>query len=280
VSMRLFIGENPLPSGTGDLLVHGRGFAYGDGVFETMRAVGGAIPWWPRHSARLRLGAARLGLPEPPVVRIESEWREITAVHPDSVIKLIYSRGHGGRGYAFTPGEPPVWALLASVLPGAARPGGLVLRWCETRLSEQPRLAGIKHCNRLEQVLARAEWDDPGIDEGLMLDAGGQVVAATAANLFILREDRWWTPPVDRCGIAGVCREWALEALAPDERRLAPTDVLDADAVILCNAVRGILPVARLGERVWAPHPRVADARRQLAEAHPAFALALQEDRS
>ena len=98
-----------------------------------------------------------------------------------------------------------------------------MLRWCDTRLAVQPALAGLKHCNRLEQVLARAEWNDAGIDEGLL--------------------------------------------------RSSDDDVQSADAVLLCNAVRGILPVARLDARTWVPHPAVADLRRRLARAHPGFAV-------
>jgi 4-amino-4-deoxychorismate lyase len=123
-------------------------------------------------------------------------------------------------------------------------------------------------------VLARAEWLPGEADEGLMRDADGYVVCATSANVFVLREGRWWTPPVDRCGIAGVCRSWVVRALAAGERRLAVEDVETADAVILSNAVRGILPVSRVGEVALAPHPAVADARRRLALAHPAFAAA------
>jgi 4-amino-4-deoxychorismate lyase len=126
--------------------------------------------------------------------------------------------------------------------------------------------------------MARAEWNDPDIDEGLMRDTDGHVVAATAANLFVRSEGRWWTPPVDRCGIAGVCRSWTLRAFAAGERRLTMAAVESAEALVLCNAVRGILPVARLGDRIWAPHPAVADARRRLAAAHPAFATDSNED--
>jgi 4-amino-4-deoxychorismate lyase len=253
------------------VLAEGRGFAYGDGVFETMRAIGGSIPWWPEHRARLALGAARLRIMLPSAERLDTELHDWLSTHRDAVIKLIMTRGSGGRGYTPMLHAPPIWMLIASALPLPMPPGGLVLRWCETRLARQPLLAGIKHCNRLEQILARAEWSDPAIDEGLMLDTEGDVIAATAANLFVLREGRWWTPPVDRCGIAGVCRSWVLRIFAATERRLSADEVETADAVVLCNAVRGILPVARLGERVWLPHPAVEDARRCLAAAHAAF---------
>ncbi|MFZ5635222.1 MAG: aminodeoxychorismate lyase [Pseudomonadota bacterium] len=278
MSARLFVGETRVEARSDATLIEGRGFAYGDGVFETMRAVGGSIPWWPGHRARLALGAARLRIPLPSAERIEAELHDWLSIHRDAVVKLIVSRGTGGRGYTPVLEAPPVWALIASPLPLPMRPEGLTLRWCETRLAMQPLLAGIKHCNRLEQILARAEWRDPEIDEGLMRDTDDNVVAATAANLFVLREGRWWTPPVDRCGIAGVCRSWALRAFAAGERRLNASEVETADALALCNAVRGILPVARLGDRTWAPHPAVADARRRLAAAHPAFAIAPQED--
>ncbi len=275
MSARLFVGEDRIDAGVeagiDSVLAEGRGFAYGDGVFETMRAIGGSIPWWPGHRARLALGAARLRIPLPSSERLDTELHDWLSVHRDAVIKLILTRGSGGRGYAPVLDAPPVWMLTASALPQRTRPGGLHLRWCDTRLSRQPLLAGIKHCNRLEQILARSEWSDPEIDDGLMLDTEDHVVAATAANLFVLREGHWSTSPVDHCGIAGVCRRWALRAFAANERRLRRDEVETADALILCNAVRGILPVARLGDRVWTPHPAVEDGRRRLAAVHPAF---------
>jgi 4-amino-4-deoxychorismate lyase len=269
---RLFVGDAPVDAAVDTVLAGGRGLAYGDGVFETMRAVGGALPWWPAHRARLARGAARLGIAMPSNDALDTALRDLLRDHPDAVVKLVLTRGSGGRGYAPPADAPPVWLLSASALPPAPRAGGLVLRWCELRLATQPVLAGIKHCNRLEQVLARAEWRDEGIDEGLLRDGDGDVVCATAANLFVLHDGRWWTPPVDRCGVAGVCRGWALGALDATERRLTPDDVLSSQALVLCNAVRGILPVARLGDdRAWSPHPGVDEALRRLADAHPAF---------
>jgi 4-amino-4-deoxychorismate lyase len=279
MTARLFAGAGRIDGSIDDVLIEGRGFAYGDGVFETMRAHDGTVAWWPGHRARLALGAARLRIPIPPAERIEHELKAFAGVHRDAVIKLVITRGSGGRGYSPVLDAPPLWALIASAPPPAPPAQGLHLRWCETRLARQPLLAGIKHCNRLEQILARAEWQDPEIHEGLMLDTEGDVIAATAANLFVLREGRWWTPPVDRCGIAGVCRSWVLRAFAAGERRLRREEVESADALVLCNAVRGILPVARLDARVWAPQPAVADVRRRLVAANPAFAIVPQEDR-
>jgi len=264
---RLFLGGTRIDSLPGDA----RGFAYGDGLFETMRVHRGTVPWWAAHRARLETGATRLALALPEIAIIERELRALFDDDGDGVAKLIVSRGGGGRGYAPAPDAAPLWRLSRHDLPPASREGGLVLRWCETRLALQPALAGLKHCNRLEQVLARGEWRDAGIDEGLMRSTEGDVVCATSANLFVLHGDRWSTPAVDRCGVAGTCRAWLLAETGASETRVAIEDVRTADSVLLCNAVRGILTVARLDARAWAPHPAVADLRMRLARAHPAF---------
>jgi 4-amino-4-deoxychorismate lyase len=149
---------------------------------------------------------------------------------------------------------------------------GLNLRWAKTTMAMQPALAGIKHCNRLEQVLARAEWQDPDIDEALMCDGEDRVVGATSANLFALLGGRWLTPSVERCGIAGIARGWLLANLpGAAVADLNAAEISRADALFLCNAVRGILPVRRLGMREWPDDGAVAPVRARLAEAQPAF---------
>ena len=256
-----------------------RGLAYGDGVFETLRLHAGRPVWWAAHWARLARGAARLGIPLPDETTLRGH---IDAVIADcgreiAVIKIVLTRGAGGRGYA-PPNDPqPMLMLSLHAMPSPTPVAGIAVRWCETRLAIQPALAGIKHCNRLEQVLACAEWDDQPAAErqvhaGLMRDTEGFAVCATAANLFVLRDGRWWTPPVDRCGVAGVCREWMLAHADAAERRLTVEDVESADAVFLCNSVRGILPVAALAERRWSSHPRAIQLQRMLAGAQPCFA--------
>jgi 4-amino-4-deoxychorismate lyase len=265
---RLFLGGERIDALPGDA----RGFAYGDGLFETMRVHRGLVPWWPMHMARLLHGASRLALALPDPAHLEREARALFDDEADGVLKLVVSRGGGGRGYAPPPGAAPLWRLSRHALPAPARTGGLVVRWCAIRLALQPALAGLKHCNRLEQVLARAEWTDPGIDEGLMLDAQGHIACATGANVFVLHGERWSTPRVDRCGVAGTCRAWLLDQAGAIESDLVPDALQTADAVLLCNAVRGILPVARLEARTWAPHPAVAELRARLAHAHPGFA--------
>lgn len=249
-----------------------RGYTYGDGLFETMRAFGGDVPWWSAHLARLQRDAARLGIALPDAARVRDVFRGMLQAGGD-VVRLQVTRGATRRGYAPAPPAASTWTVGVHPLADHARV--LRVRWCETRLAVQPALAGMKHCNRLEQVIARGEWaaGDADTDEGLMLDTDGHVVCATSANLFVLRDGEWLTPPVDRCGVRGVCREWLLGAADAREQRLDRSDVEHADAIVLCNAVRGILEVARLGDREWSPHPRVARLRERLAAAHPAFAI-------
>lgn len=249
-----------------------RGFRYGDGLFETMRAHRGVVPWWPAHWQRLASGAARLGLPLPPAGRVLEEAATLLAGR-DAVLRLQLTRGAGGRGYAPPAAAEPTWALSLHPLPTPPAGEGLRLRWCELRLGAQPALAGLKHCNRLEQVLARAELEtgEPA-DEGLLRGPDDELVSAIAANVFVLLAGEWLTPPVDRCGVAGVCRGWLLGQGLARVRNLSRGEVERADAMVLGNAVRGILPVSRLGGCRWPPHPRTAALRAALAAAHPAFA--------
>ena len=251
LAVRLYRGQQALPA----LDPADRGLAYGDGLFETMRVARGRLPWWPAHHARLQRGAAVLGFAPPPRDWLEAELAALLAQAPDgAVLKLVLTRGAGGRGYAAQGAGEPTLLLSLHPLP-APVDEPVVLRWCSLRMAIQPALAGLKHLNRLEQVLARAEWDDPGVHEGLLLDARGRVACATAANVFARIGGRWLTPRVDECGVAGVARAWVL-ANAGDaaEAELSPADLESAEALFLCNAVRGILPVGRLGERRWPPH--------------------------
>lgn len=270
----IFQGRQRVDSIAGD----DRALAYGDGLFETMRAHRGTLPWWPAHWARMTRGAQRLRLPLPDPIQVRDEALALLD-GGDGVLKLLLSRGSGGRGYAPPVDATPIWVLSRYLLPPPVPAAGLALRWCTTTLAIQPALAGFKHCNRLEQVLARGEWDDPlaldrDADDGLMRSGEGDVVCATSANVFAKVGGRWRTPAVDRCGVAGVCRDWVLAALDADIGRLGVAEIESATAVFLCNAVRGILPVARLGTRHWSMDAEVVALQRQLASAHPAFASA------
>lgn len=235
---------------SGGRLRDDRGLHYGDGLFETIRFTGACAPLWEWHMQRLLLGCTRLQLPAPDLAGLARRMRRQACAHPQSVVKLIYSAGGGPRGYARPQPLRPRVLVHASALPP---PGERLLqvRWCQMRLALQPKLAGIKHLNRLEQVMARAEWSDSGIDEGLMLDMHGHVIAATAANLFVRVDGRWLTPVLDQCGIAGIARRWMVAEVATDEVPLTVEMVNSADVVVLTNALHGPRQVGSLAGRRW-----------------------------
>lgn len=246
--------------------VFDRGLAYGDGLFETIRAIDGAAPLWARHMARLREGCGRLGLPVPDNGVLVAEFARVARHAPDCVVKIILTRGIGERGYAPSANAAAtrvVSAFPTPVLPPDWYREGIRVRCCALRLAAQPRLAGIKHLNRLEQVLARAEWSDPDVVEGLLFAQRGALVSATAANVFVGLGGALLTPPVDACGVAGVLRGALLDALPGTQvKTISKEDLMQADELFLTSSVRGVLPVRALGERVLrvGRHARAAQA--------------------
>jgi len=242
-----------------------RGFNYGDGLFETLAVRNGQARFVDWHLERLATGAARLGIPLPDAVLLKDE---VARACPGDrgVVRVVLTRGSGPRDYR-PPREPrPLRVVSGSPWPErdpACWTEGVRLRWCETRLGRNPRLAGIKHLNRLEQVLARAEWAGDEVAEGLMMDEGGNVIGGTRTNLFAIFEDGLATPALDQCGVAGVMRcafrRWAAgQGIAIAERRLPAEELAGARGLLLTNSLIGAWPVRALAERVFDLDPRVA----------------------
>lgn len=235
-----------------------RGLAYGDGLFESIRLVGTTAPLWQRHMQRLMQGCERLRIPSPDPVQCWREALEVSRDMPDAVVRLTLTRGSGERGYAMPASPTPTRVVAAFPPPHVDRDiqaQGMCMRTCAIRLAEQPLLAGLKHLNRLEQVLARAEWDDPAIAEGVLCDSHDRVISATMANLFAVVDGVLLTPALDRCGVAGVARAEVLAAACPQAQvgELTLAALLGASEVFLSSSVRGILPVRSLDERSYAP---------------------------
>jgi 4-amino-4-deoxychorismate lyase len=230
-----------------------RGLAYGDGVFETLAVVDGGPRDLERHLRRLRDGLQRLGIGGLDDATLAAETRDMCLGVARGVLKLIVTRGVGGRGYR--PPEAARPTRIVSLHPWPDYPAsyaetGVEVRVCRTRLGLNPGLAGIKHLNRLEQVLARAEWDDE-CQEGLMLDLDGRVIEGTMSNVFVIRDDALLTPAVDRAGIAGIIRERVIEHAGrlgiPCRIEAVSLDqVYTGQGLFLCNSIIGIWPVRRL----------------------------------
>jgi 4-amino-4-deoxychorismate lyase len=229
-----------------------RGLQYGDGVFETMRVRRGRIRLLDYHLERLYEGCRRLDIRAPRADKLKLELLTHAAARADAVLKLIVTRGIGPRGYRPSGRERSTRVMSLHALPRRPARAALEpqhLRMCRTQLGANPALAGLKTLNRLESVLARAEWRDARVWDGLMRDAEGNVISGTMSNFFIKRGPFLLTPMLDRCGIAGVMRRWVLEqagtlGLRPLEGRLRWEEFGDAEEAFATNAVAGIVPIA------------------------------------
>ncbi len=239
---------------TETLTVSDRGLQFGDGLFETMLLHRGQAQLLEMHLQRLLEGAQRLRIALARK-RVEQDLQCYLrqCQSPDSaVLKVIVTRGESSRGY-----RPPANAQATLIvrmyehhpLANDQRTAGVALRTCQMRLGHNQALAGIKHLNRLEQVLARAEWQDDGIFEGLMLDNNGHIVAGTMSNVFVCRDDVIVTPPLKQCGINGVIRRYIIEILAPQldiavsQQALSNADLAQADEVFISNSLMHIVSV-------------------------------------
>lgn len=249
-----------------------RGLNYGDGLFETLLVRRGQPRFWQAHMERLDKGCGQLGIARPEQSLLWREVQTVIAGRPECVVKIIVTRGVPAsgfsRGYA-PPEQCAVSRIVSAHDPPQDRdhgPAGVRVRICELRLGQQSLLAGIKHLNRLEQVMARAEWDDPEIGEGILLDQDGYVVSGTASNIFIVAGQRLLTPRLDRCGVRGIMRGEILKAFAArcEQRRITLDMLPEADEVFLCNGVRGIMPVGRIDDRRYDLGPVTAEVREWL----------------
>ena len=232
-----------------------RGLAYGDGVFETIAIHATGPRFWNRHMARLQSGCHRLGIAPVDEAALRMECDNLlgrVAGGRNYVLKIMVTRGAGGRGYRPDTSVTPTRILQLhdwpELPPGAS---GIRATLCSLRLGNNPQLAGIKHLNRLEQVLARAEWDDPEIREGLIQDQGGRVIEGTMSNLFLVKNTVLLTPDLTRCGVAGIMRNIVLEIAAGQDYAskvcdITLNDVFMADELFVCNSLAGIWPVTEL----------------------------------
>lgn len=237
-----------------------RGLNYGDGLFETALLRDGSVRFLQAHLLRLRNGCERLGIEYPGDDALIADIHGVSASQRDGVIKILVTRGSGGRGYRPSSDMKSTRIVALHPLPPPNGGAPFTARWCDIRLSRNAALAGMKHLNRLEQVLAQLEWSDTTIGEGLLLDTEGELVSSTAGNVFIGRNDMLLTPDLRYCGVHGVMRSQVLRAAAElriptSVEPLWPRDLDSATEVFITNAVRGIRPLAALGSLRWETGP-------------------------
>ena len=236
-----------------------RALHYGDGLFETIAVRAARPEFLSYHVERLARGIEALAIPPQHPDVLEREVATAATKLGEGTLKLIVTRGSAERGYRAPQHARPRRLLLGyepASLPPSWLSEGVRVRMCNTRLGHQPRLAGLKHLNRLEQILARSEWQDPTIAEGLMMDEADNVICATSANLFVVRGRELATPRVDRAGVAGVMRRVVLELAVRDgltvaERTVQRSELLDASELMLSNSVIGLWRVRELEGRMF-----------------------------
>ncbi len=261
--------------------IRDRGLAYGDGLFETMRLHSGQIVLLDQHLRRLKLGCERLYIPfDEALVRryIAGLLSELNTPESSGVIKLILSRGQGGHGYIppkISDTQPTIIVQCTLHPPSFfEQEQGALLHLCQYPLSSNTRLAGIKHLNRLEYVLAGRDVPAGQNQYGLLLDERGFVVESLHHNVFIVKGDTLLTPRLRSCGVAGVMRGLLINnlclKLAPKmkvfEVDLTLDDLYAADEVFLSNSLRGFCHISKFKHSHWAQGPVVQQLKILLAQ--------------
>lgn len=232
-----------------------RSVQYGDGCFTTAWVVRGQIRLVEQHIARLRVAAERLLMPACDWLLLGAEMRQAVVSCTQGVLKVILSRGEGGRGYSTQAVLGPTRIMSLSDYPQHYhrwREQGIELAISPIALARNPLLAGIKHLNRLEQVMIRAHLDTTQAHEALVTDTGGAVVECCAANVFWRKGNQVYTPDLFYAGVEGIMRQKIISLLenAPEFRlnivTEPPTALAQADEAIVCNALMPILPVRKI----------------------------------
>ncbi len=244
--------------------VFDRGFSYGDGVFRTMKIRNGLPVSWPFHYQKLVADCAVIGIVCPSAELLMSDLqklfeKELFSEDLTQVAKIIITRGEGERGYAPPVITVPTRVVIKSVLPKYAESNynkGVQLHVCDIKLAAQPKLAGIKHLNRLENVIARMEWREESIFDGLLLDQSGNVIECTMSNIFVRFGSELLTPDLSLCGVSGITRQRILGlgrilGLNVGIKSLTLAQIFQADEVIICNSLFGAFQVTQINNKIW-----------------------------
>ncbi|MEH6452338.1 MAG: aminodeoxychorismate lyase [Psychromonas sp.] len=233
-----------------------RGLAYGDGLFSTVKIESGVVQLWDYHLKRMQLGAQKLFFPAIDWLLLTNEVENLATTllqHSHAIIKVILTRGSGGRGYSITGCDSPQRILSVHAFPQHYQQWqeqGIKVVQCTQTLSLNRQLAGLKTLNRLEQVLIKHELESINALEGIVCDNNGDVIEACSANVFIYVDKQWLTPKLDHAGVAGVKRQQLLDlaknaGISIIEKTIKPEHFFTAQAACLTNALMGIVPITQ-----------------------------------
>lgn len=264
---------------TSAISISDRGLSYGDGIFETMRIVNGKVPMLDLHAKRLMAGVRALDLGSR--TRLTQDFRKQVTMVAEAftgqvVLKYMLTRGQNSSGY-----QPPMHADCTTIVqvndmpdwPAAWYRQGIQAIRCKHPLPVQSALAGIKHLNRLDQVMAAHELN--GEQEGLMFDYDGRLIEGTKSNVFLLYKNRLLTPSLQRIGVAGTMRQFLIDhqselGIAIEETEIDAVMLQHAQGLMVVNSVFGVWPVTLLDDQ---PMPRVGivDVMQQLVQTKLGF---------
>jgi 4-amino-4-deoxychorismate lyase len=240
-----------------------RGLAYGDGLFETIEISSGQPVLWKRHMQRLLRGCQELGIHYDDDAQLLHECLALAEGHERGIIKIMLTRGSGGRGY-----RPDASCKVRRIVMYHAWPEmavtnpteGIRLFRCKTPVTVNKRLAGLKTLCRLEQVMAQLEWNAEEFSEGLMLDQNEHVIEGTRSNVFVVKESQLLTPALKSAGIKGIMRDVIIEmanneGMAVQELDLGHDEFRCADEIFVCNSIIGVWPVIAYLDNIYQRGP-------------------------
>ena len=241
---------------TNKISVEDRAVQYGDGVFETIAVKENLLEFWKEHYQRLSKGCKVLKIKCPPEVFLKKEISKFLKKIKKKkfILKIIISRGIGGRGY-----NPPKKAKSTRILGAYNWPNypeknfkkGIKIDICKTKLAMQPHLSEIKHLNRLEQIIARSEWQSKNISESIMLDFNENVIEGTMSNIFGVKKNVFYTPDIKFSGIKGIMRNKILKLLKTKKekykvKKITLKELLNFEEIFICNSIFGIWSVTQI----------------------------------
>jgi len=257
-----------------ELAVHDRSLHYGDGLFETITVENMQLLCWDEHLKRLERGCIKLNIAVPDKNLLKNEVSALINTESQGVIKIIISRGQGGRGYKILENIAPTRIISLYPWPNYYNENsssGVKTRICKYRYAKNPFLAGIKHLNRLEQILARSEWNDNSIAEGIVMDSENYIIEGTMSNIFCIKGKTLYTPDLSACGIEGIVRGKIIELASNlkfnvEIKKMSLEFLMNAEEIFMCNSIIGVWPVNIIDETKFSKHKKTQNIIKTLQE--------------
>lgn len=228
--------------------IESRGLAYGDGLFTTAKVIKGKIEYLPQHIERLISGCEKLGITAPLFSELASQLTSAAKNYTLAVLKVIIAASSGGRGYARSQNNKHDVIIMIHDYPthyNDYAKTGMKVGLSQQQIGINPMLGGLKHLNRLEQVLLRQELSTSNVDDLLVTNINNYVIEATSANVFFFLNDKLYTPDVSQSGVNGIMRQ-AILTRYPDTiiKNITPNEITQAQAMFMCNCVMSVIPIA------------------------------------